>query len=223
MISEGSWDRTAEVVEERGQSFRQLKVASDWVSVAALLDHVPDLQGGTPIPEPTGVLAPVSRRAPADVSSMEKHRYRVVPFIGRVSTGIFSTDSAKTVSQQLSAAIERETSLGWEFHSLAKVDIAVTPGCFAMLFGARTSYVTFDQLILRAEDPPRRAPGPGEAGAPDATLAAQEVPSMPRGASPEERATERARGIVRCKSCDRVIAPSDRQVCREKELCEEHL
>lgn len=41
--------------------------------------------------------------------------------------------------------------------------------------------------------------------------------------SPEDRAAERARGILRCKRCDKLITPNDRKVCRDKELCEDHL
>lgn len=73
---------------------------------------------------------------------------KVVPFIGRISTGFFSASNAGTVAQQLAAAIDSATSDGWRFHSFAKADIEVTPGCIAGLLGAKTSYITFDQLIF---------------------------------------------------------------------------
>lgn len=41
--------------------------------------------------------------------------------------------------------------------------------------------------------------------------------------SPEERAAERARGVLSCRSCGKLIAPSDRKACRDNELCEDHL
>jgi len=77
--------------------------------------------------------------------------YKVVPFVGRISTGMFSTDNANTVAGQMQAAIEREAIAGWDFHSFAKVDVEVKPGCLASLFGARAAYVTFDQLVFRAK------------------------------------------------------------------------
>jgi hypothetical protein len=75
--------------------------------------------------------------------------YKVVPFIGQISTGFLSSDNANTVAQQMRAAIVQEAQAGWDFHSFAKVDVEVSPGCIASLFGARASSVTFDQLIFR--------------------------------------------------------------------------
>lgn len=73
----------------------------------------------------------------------------VVPFIGRINTGYFSTENAGTVSRQLQSLIDSHSQQGWEFHSIAKVDVEVAPGCLASLFGAKTSYITFDQVIFR--------------------------------------------------------------------------
>ena len=94
------------------------------------------------------------RQARVDVSLAGVNATRsckVMPFIGRIGTGFFSVDNAGTVAQQLALAIEREATDGWMFHSLAKVDVEVRPGCIAGLFGARTSYVTFDQLVFFRE------------------------------------------------------------------------
>ena len=77
------------------------------------------------------------------------YRYHVVPFIGRISSGVFSTDSAQTVSTQLQAVIDHYVGLGWEFYSMEKVDIEVTPGCLGGLLGKSASFITFDQIILR--------------------------------------------------------------------------
>lgn len=88
---------------------------------------------------------------PPPQSARLSDSYRVVPFVGTISTGFFSTDNASTVASQMQAAIERESDAGWEFHSFAKVDVEVKPGCLASLFGARASYVTFDQLVFRAK------------------------------------------------------------------------
>lgn len=75
--------------------------------------------------------------------------YKVVPFIGQVKSGFFSSDNAGTVSEQLQSAIEQQVNAGWEFHSFAKADIEVKPGCLASLLGSKTSYISFDQLIFR--------------------------------------------------------------------------
>jgi hypothetical protein len=79
--------------------------------------------------------------------------YLVVPFIGRMNTGFFSTENAGTVSRQLQSLINLHSEQGWEFHSMTKVDVEVAPGCLASLFGAKSSYITFDQVIFRRARP----------------------------------------------------------------------
>lgn len=79
--------------------------------------------------------------------------YLVVPFIGRINTGFFTAENAGTVSRQLQSLINRHSQHGWEFHSIAKVGVEVAPGCLASLFGATTSYITFDQVIFRHTRP----------------------------------------------------------------------
>lgn len=80
-----------------------------------------------------------------------KYLYRVVPFIGTMRSGLFSRDSAETVSAQLQSLVERYADQGWEFHSMAKVDIQVTPGCLGPILGQHSSYISFDQVIFRRE------------------------------------------------------------------------
>ena len=80
---------------------------------------------------------------------MSSYQHRVVPFIGTVSGGLFGTKDTASVSQQLQAAIDKNASEGWEFHSLAKVDIELRPGCLASLLGSKVTYMTYDQLIFR--------------------------------------------------------------------------
>jgi hypothetical protein len=75
--------------------------------------------------------------------------YRVVPFIGRLTAGSAGAGSAAAVSQQLQALINQHAQQGWEFHSVGKVGAVVSPGCLGSLFGAATSYITFDQVIFR--------------------------------------------------------------------------
>jgi hypothetical protein len=53
------------------------------------------------------------------------------------------------VSAQLESTINENAGQGWEFYSLDNVDIEIRPGCLASLFGARVSYITFNQIIFR--------------------------------------------------------------------------
>jgi hypothetical protein len=87
------------------------------------------------------------------VAAVLEEDYRVVPFIGRMNTGFFSTENAGTVSRQLQDLINLHSRQGWEFHSMTKVDVEVAPGCLASLFGAKSSYITFDQVIFRRARP----------------------------------------------------------------------
>jgi hypothetical protein len=79
--------------------------------------------------------------------------YLVIPFIGKIKSGFFSSENAETVSRQLQSLINQYSQRGWEFHNIAKVDIEVTPGCLASLFGAKTSYISFDQVVFRRARP----------------------------------------------------------------------
>lgn len=80
---------------------------------------------------------------------MSQFEYRVVPFVGQISTGAFSTDSAATVSEQLQAVIDSHAVEGWVFDSLAKVDVEVKPGCLGTFMGHGSSFLTFDQVVFR--------------------------------------------------------------------------
>jgi hypothetical protein len=77
------------------------------------------------------------------------YRYRVVPFVGQIKQGFFSTDNAATVSGQLQKLIDATATDGWEFYSVEKIDIEVKPGCLSSLLGAKVTYITFDQVIFR--------------------------------------------------------------------------
>jgi hypothetical protein len=78
-----------------------------------------------------------------------KYEYLVVPFIGRLNQGLFSVENARSVSRQLQSVINQYAERGWKFCSIEKVDIEVAPGCLASLFGAKTSYISFDQIVFR--------------------------------------------------------------------------
>jgi hypothetical protein len=109
-----------------------------------------------------GTAAPGARRRSEgtgtvvrDEAARVDHRpgeYLVLPFIGRIRRGIFSSENAKDVSNQLQTVINQQASHGWYFHSLEKVDIEVSPGCLASLFGAKSAVITFDQLVFRRKD-----------------------------------------------------------------------
>ena len=76
---------------------------------------------------------------------MSKYSYKVVPFIGKIK----GKQNANTVAEQLQAVITDQASDGWEFYQLGEVNIEVSPGCLPALFGAKESYVKFDQLVFR--------------------------------------------------------------------------
>jgi hypothetical protein len=77
------------------------------------------------------------------------YEYLVVPFIGEIKQGFFSSQNAQDVSHQLQSVISSHAKEGWQFYSLEKVDIQVSVGCLASLFGAKAGLITFDQIIFR--------------------------------------------------------------------------
>lgn len=62
-----------------------------------------------------------------------------------------ASGSVGEVSKQLQGTIAREAVDGWEFYQLNSVNIEVSPGCIASLFGAKVDYMQFDQLIFRRQ------------------------------------------------------------------------
>jgi len=78
-----------------------------------------------------------------------RYEYMVVPFIGRLKSGLFSTQGAGDVSKQLTEVINQYANQGWEFRTVNDVNIEVKPGCLASLFGAKTAFIPFDQVIFR--------------------------------------------------------------------------
>ncbi|HIP95960.1 MAG TPA: DUF4177 domain-containing protein [Anaerolineae bacterium] len=79
------------------------------------------------------------------------YEYKVIPFIGQVKAG--DKDGAAKVSVQLEKLINSMAADGWEFYRIDQVQIAVRPGCLAAIFGARESYIQFDQAIFRRQRP----------------------------------------------------------------------
>jgi hypothetical protein len=77
------------------------------------------------------------------------YEYRVVPFIGQLRKGFFSSDNASKVSEQLQKLINEQASVGWEFCQVNAVNIFVKPGCMASMFGVKANLITFDQVIFR--------------------------------------------------------------------------
>lgn len=68
---------------------------------------------------------------------MTRYEYMVVPFVGRLKSGLFSVQDAGDVSKQLSGVINQHVSQGWEFYAFNDVNIEIKPGCLAGLFGAK--------------------------------------------------------------------------------------
>ena len=73
--------------------------------------------------------------------------YKVVPFIGKIK----SSQSAGEVSSQLESVINQHASQGWTLDQIQSVNIEVKPGCLAGLFGAKESYVKFDQIVFKQD------------------------------------------------------------------------
>jgi hypothetical protein len=72
-------------------------------------------------------------------------QYKVVPFMGHVR----GSQTAAEISKQLAVVINNEAQQGWEFCQAGDVNIEVSPGCLAALFGQKASYARFDQLVFR--------------------------------------------------------------------------
>ena len=81
--------------------------------------------------------------------SASGHEYLVIPFLGNLTSGAFTSQSASSVTTQLQDVINRYVSQGWDYYSMEKVNIQVTPGCLAALFGKSVEFITFDQIIFR--------------------------------------------------------------------------
>ena len=92
------------------------------------------------------VVAAVTISSPRETS---RYRYRILPFVGRIQTGLFSSANAQMVSEQLQDVIDEQTRQGWDFYSLEKVNIEVQPGCIGGLLGQSASYITSDQVVFR--------------------------------------------------------------------------
>lgn len=111
---------------------------------------------GEPLREIVGMApgsSPPSRRArtPSKVGGRSgQYEYKVVPFIGKLTSGLFgSVEDAGKVSTQLESVISQHASQGWEFVAVNDVNIEIRPGCFAGLFGNKTAYMPFDQVVFR--------------------------------------------------------------------------
>ena len=76
---------------------------------------------------------------------MNNYIYKVIPFIGSIK----KKQNAGHVSDQLQDIINEQAGLGFEFHSIGEVSIAVDQGCLASLLGRGTEYTKFDQLFFR--------------------------------------------------------------------------
>lgn len=75
---------------------------------------------------------------------MGRYVYIVAPFMGSIK----GKQSAKDVSNQLQELINFYAKKGWQFHSMAEVNIEVAPGCLAGLFGSGSEYTKYDQVIF---------------------------------------------------------------------------
>ena len=79
------------------------------------------------------------------------YKYKIVPFIGQVKTGIFSKEGPHTASEQLQDIIDSFVEDGWELQSISPVHILMKPGCLGSLFGQTASTIVFDQLVFKRD------------------------------------------------------------------------
>lgn len=80
-----------------------------------------------------------------------RYEYRVVPFVGNIRSGIFSSEGSDKVAQQLQEAINLHAAQGWEYYHVSEVDVAISTGCLAGLFGVKSGSVTFNQIVFRRQ------------------------------------------------------------------------
>ena len=59
--------------------------------------------------------------------------------------------AAKAVATY-SELISKEAVGGWELHSIESIPVEEKPGCFAALFGAKSTTTYFNMLIFKKED-----------------------------------------------------------------------
>jgi hypothetical protein len=79
------------------------------------------------------------------------YEYLVVPFVGNLKSGLFNLQNAGAVTLHLQSVINHYVAQGWDYYSTEKINILVTAGCLASLFGQRDSFITFDQIIFRRQ------------------------------------------------------------------------
>lgn len=80
---------------------------------------------------------------------MAQYQYKVIPFIGQLKSGVFSSEGAGKVSEQLQNLINTYAIGGWEFYRIDQVNIHVKPGCMAALLGGKEAIISFDQVTFR--------------------------------------------------------------------------
>lgn len=104
---------------------------------------------------PSAIYAAPSASAPVSSLPMSAsgYEYLVVPFVGSLKGGLFSLENASAVSLHLQTVINHYVGQGWDYYSTEKINVLVTAGCLASLFGQRDSFITFDQIIFRRQRP----------------------------------------------------------------------
>jgi hypothetical protein len=70
--------------------------------------------------------------------------YKVLPFRGNVETS-----NPNEVANQLNDLISSQAANGWEFYQINSVNINISPGCLASLFGAKQLATVHDMAIFR--------------------------------------------------------------------------
>jgi hypothetical protein len=79
-----------------------------------------------------------------------RYEYRMVQL---PQTFILKQDTGKEIAAYLEKLASDWGAQGWEFYRIDEVGVAVQPGCFAALGGAKASIVTYNVMSFRRPKP----------------------------------------------------------------------
>ena len=74
--------------------------------------------------------------------------YRVVPFNPDLKEKEVTSGGETRIAQQMQQAIAKEAASGWTFEGYQAVQVAVRPGCLAVLGGGKGTTVSYGVLVF---------------------------------------------------------------------------
>ena len=84
--------------------------------------------------------------------------YEFVPFVPRLKAGVFGTQNAAAIGQQLKSIVDHYQARGWEYVQLEQVEVTHAAGCLASLFGRQNDSVAYDIIVFRVPREAAEAP-----------------------------------------------------------------